>query len=744
MDPTVVQPIIDLYDSDGSTNATPFDRDFSGTIEKNNDESISPFERDFSENQSSKKGLLDRVEKGLETYQKKDLSNYQREAAGNAQGARDVLASIQNIAGNPTLGGILPTEEENLSARNKFNEGYGSDPIAGIGRFTGNAVASTPLLMGGEGLLGLAGRGIAEAAPVTAPLVKFFGGGTESNALTNAAGQTIKGATSGNKILRLGSGMTANAGRGIMTQGLLSSQADEGLGNQLISGAETGATLGALGPMAKAGYEALRGKTEIASPYINKLVQSFSRDGALNNIENQLTQAGPEATLADIGGANVRARAGAVAQSPGPGANIAETMLEDRHAGQVDRLTQSALKGLNVDPNQTYEKTLQSLDQQRQQAASPLYKDAYAANKSMQSPELNRILATPAGNAALKDSVRIMQNSRKMVGMSDPELVEQAKLVGSYEPGDGGIAPGLNMETLDHTKKALDSAYARSKSPLHPQGDTSILDVKNDLLAEMDKLDATAKAGPNSTKAEGGSYSQARAAYAGPSQSKAAVDAGYDFMKNGGDISKVSEDDKPFYRVGAANWVRDTLQNTADGANAVRKIFNTPAKRESLKAIFPNQDSYDAFKKTVDNEIQYVKTRNSVLKGSPTVPRAAAMEDLNSNELQGKAGKVKQGVNFINDMAKLSNYGRALYFGGKALDWAGASKPISAEMSEQLGNALFTPEGSREAAKLMTPVSVPKGRQNFLNWYMGHLGVPNAVIGHNLLLAPDQSPQEAQ
>ena len=68
-------------------------------------------------------------------------------------------------------------------------------------------------------------------------------------------------------------------------------------------------------------------------------------------------------------------------------------------------------------------------------------------------------------------------------------------------------------------------------------------------------------------------------------------------MKNGGDISKISEADKPFYRVGAANWVRDTLQNTlADGSNAVRKVFNTPAKRDALKSIFPNETAFDEFK----------------------------------------------------------------------------------------------------------------------------------------------------
>lgn len=685
----------------------------------------------------------DRIKQGFENYQNKDLSNYQRESAGNAQGARDVLASVQNLAGNSTLGGFLPSQEENTTARNKFNEQYGQDPVAGIGRFAGNALASTPLLMAGEGTLGLAGKGIISLAPETVgPVTRFLGNGIESNKLVNAAGETIQGASTGNKLLRLGSGATANAGRGAAQQSLISSESDQPIGQQLLTGAEIGAGLGTLGPIANAGYNKIVGNAKLVAPYIDKLAQSFSRDNALNNVGDQLTAAGPEATLADLGGANVRARAGAVAQSPGPGANIAEQALNERHSGQVDRLTQASLKGLDVDPSQTYEATVQKLDDQRKTAAAPLYQQAYQANKSMASPELNRVLDTPAGNAALKDAVRIMQNSRKNVAMTDPELVEQAKLAGTYEPGSGGIGAGLNMETLDYTKKALDDAYARSKTALHPKGDTSILDVKNDLLGEMDKLDTTSKAGPNSTKTEGGAYSQARAAWAGPSQSANAVDAGYDFMKNGGNLSKISDVDKPFYRVGAANWVRDTLQNTADGANAVRKVFNTPAKRDALKSIFPSDAAFDEFKSTVENEGNYAKTRNSVLGNSQTVPRAAAMEDLNSTPFSSNANKLLQLAGHAGELGQRNMLGKALYLGklgaGKVLN----PKTISQEMSEQLGNALFTPEGSAVAANSMTPVTQPQNRQGMLSWYLQHLGVPNSVIGNNLINVPQPTGQQ--
>ena len=85
--------ILDMFDPSDSEAISPSKRDFGDDAQNNSsDEKLKPSERDFG-------GIIEKVEKALNNYQDKDLSNYKRETAGNAQGARDVMASIQNITG---------------------------------------------------------------------------------------------------------------------------------------------------------------------------------------------------------------------------------------------------------------------------------------------------------------------------------------------------------------------------------------------------------------------------------------------------------------------------------------------------------------------------------------------------------------------------------------------------------------------------------------------------------------------
>lgn len=254
-------------------------------------------------------GFFDKAKKAIKNYQDQDLSTYQRETAGNVQGARDVLSSVQNLAGKTTLGGVLPSFDENITARNKFNETYGDDPVAGIGRFGGNVLASTPLLMGGEAALGALGGGAAAAVPALRVPLKFLGGTTESNALTNAAGQITKGATNFNKLARLGSKTAFNAEQGAAGQALISSQSDENLADQLEFGAEVGAGLGLAGKALKsgAGYAGNKitnfvepmsdaGRTRIA----NRLVRDYG-ETPLNINTTQFVN-GSEPTMAEATG----------------------------------------------------------------------------------------------------------------------------------------------------------------------------------------------------------------------------------------------------------------------------------------------------------------------------------------------------------------------------------------------------------------------------------------------------------
>lgn len=166
--------------------------------------------------------------------------------------------------------------------------------------------------------------------------------------------------------------------------------------------------------------------------------------------------------------------------------------------------------------------------------ASPLYQEAFQANKSMQSPVFNRILETPEGKTALKHAATLMQNQMVRTAVPDAELTAAARDLQSVGkvgklPKDG-VASGLKMQTLDNIKKGFDSAISDALSRSSP-GTTSseakaLMDLRSSLVNEMDRLDVTktipAGRDPatnlftaSSEHPEGGAYARARSVYSG-------------------------------------------------------------------------------------------------------------------------------------------------------------------------------------------------------------------------------------
>lgn len=449
-----------------------------------------------------------------------------------------------------------------------------------------------------------------------------------------------------------------------------------------------GAGIGAVVPLAAQGIAT--GVSKAVSPLVeyfkttsgDKALQQIAKAFGYKNITpeqaSMILEHSPGSTLADVGGENVLGLGRKVVNQPGQAKDFVTNFLLGRQKGIGGRIQDMVKTGFNNNAN--YYDTANNLIATRQQAAQPLYKQAYQANLSMQSPELNRILATPAGSSALKDSVRIMQNNRKLVGMSDPELVEQAKLVGTYEPGSGGIAPGLNMETLDNTKKALDLAYKNSGYK-----DNSILSVKNDLLAEMDKLDSTAKAGPNSFKPEGGFYKQGRQAFSSPSQSLDALEAGRNFMKDDAEISaanlaNIDPADRPFFQIGASRALADRAADNP--TNLIKNVLGNDKWKSKLQTVMPSQNDYFDFLTAAQNEANQIGTKNSILGNSTTTKQLGEVAEDNPSM------NLPLGMNVGNamDLAHGNWMGTAMQGGKWAFNKATAPKP---EVASNIAQMLF-------------------------------------------------------
>jgi hypothetical protein len=669
-------------------------------------------------------------------------------AAGVYRGLRNVGESIGNAeAWDENRRGLMSDEDQKDLALAQEMEGQqraASDKQHGDsgwykgGQVAGEAAASAPFLAIGGEVLG-AGAQALKGVPYLGKAANFLTGNIESNAVRNDAGQLITPATMVNKGVRLASTVPVGATAGAATNALT--------GDNPVQGAEIGAGVGPAASLIGSGISKLAGKaSDKIAPYLQKLQQNLLRDpyktaaGDLDvqGVQNELTRLGPNATLGDLG-PNSQALLGAVAQTPGEGKTTVVDALKERQAGAFDRIKTAVMKGLGIDPGTSFEDAKNSILAQKAQNATPFYDSARKANPSMVSPALNEILSRPSVSSALKDSIQIMRDSGRAVGLSDPELVEQAKLVGSYEPGTGGIAPGLNIQTLDYTKQALDSKYQAAvraaggnKSDAYAKG---ILQAKNDLTTELDKLDATNKLDANGDPIPGsGDYAQGRAIFSKDAQSLNALENGKDFSNNKAtlnteDLKKLSPEDKQLYRLGVAE---QTIWNMGQPGNISNKIMGSRNKEDALRVLFPDEKSFKEFATTLDNEKQFAETSQDVLRNSLTNPRINSSADLtvppsNTKKVVSALGT---GAGHIGQMAQRNTVGNAIYAGGFIKNWLTKDVPLSEEDIANLGRLMVTPEGKAEAIKTLTP-AVSKKADLLHNYKAALYGSAMANMGIN-------------
>lgn len=159
---------------------------------------------------------------------------------------------------------------------------------------------------------------------------------------------------------------------------------------------------------------------------------------------------------------------------------------------------------------------LRGLKAARDAGADALYTEAFQANQAVASPAIDRLLVTPAGKEALQRAVVKMQNQMSLVGRPDPELtaaMREAAELGKMDYVPGGVASGLKLRTLDYVKRALGDMEAGALSANNRDDARIFGELRRGLTRELDRLDVTAAAGPNSLKPGGGAYARARREY---------------------------------------------------------------------------------------------------------------------------------------------------------------------------------------------------------------------------------------
>ena len=216
-----------------------------------------------------------------------------------------------------------------------------------------------------------------------------------------------------------------------------------------------------------------------------------------------------------------------------------------------------------------------------------------------------------------QEAYKLAQTIARREGVSIPPLFEMV---------DGNkVFAQPNARMLDYIKQGMDALVDRT---YRNEGGTlgrSLQKVRDNYRDHLDELMPD--------------YPKARSEYAGLSAAMEAAELGQKFItsprKIGPNIFKrMGDHEKEAFKVGVAEELRMKINTSPDGTNIVRKIFGNPDARKRLELVFVNDEAFDAFRKTMENEAKMAATATRVLGVSSTAPMMADQRSLTDIGMQ--------------------------------------------------------------------------------------------------------------
>lgn len=331
-------------------------------------------------------------------------------------------------------------------------------------------------------------------------------------------------------------------------------------------------------------------------------------------------------------GKNTLGMVRALASLPGKTSDLAGQVAA--RAGQASQRIGEALDKF-VSKNDYYGSIAKA--EEYKKGSNPFYQNAFKNNQSMDSTIISRILKTDAGKAALKDVSKDMSNEMTLLSAPDKELTQQAKDVGLVLKGGKGVGVGLKMQTLDRVKQKFDQLATKAYAAGDKAEGKRYSNLAKGLRGEMDRIDVTAKAGPNSVKPEGGDYARGRALNATGQQIGEALEEGRNFMKMDSEqIAAYMADknkslpQKEAFAKGARRWLEDKIDGKV-GEKAPLGALWTKAVQKRLQALGGSEDDFSSLKQFMENEKAMNRTDNALTGGSMTNPNANYQQMIGSN-----------------------------------------------------------------------------------------------------------------
>jgi hypothetical protein len=500
-------------------------------------------------------------------------------------------------------------DELEARARSLAGEGRYEDILADIARSKKQFEEQSPLgsmaaeIVGGIPTMLAGGAGAAQLAsrvPQLASRLSARATGYGGAAATGGVSGAISGAGTAQPDERL-AGAATGAGLGVAL-GPTGELASRITGQAVRRGVQTGAQL-----IGRDTAETFQRRAD------EKLIQALQRDGlnpnqVLEKLKTIQRSGYKPETIVEAAGENTRRLADVVAQYPGA-AQIAGQLVEERGAGQAGRVISDFQRALNFGGSAL--DLADDIVKTRSAVAAPLYRQAFSEGGVIQNKRITELMEYPQFQDAYQKARRIAA----LEGVNLPASAADIEKVG-----------GFDLRTLDYVKRGLDDVLFTSKQPGSGIGRTELGLLKERRTEFVNVLD---QVGPKS-------YKQARQVFAGQTEILNALENGQNFTRLSPDelkrsFSSLSDAEKDAFRAGVFDSVKENINKGADGADALRRVWSSPQKRDQLRIIVGDKNWGD-LQNSLAREKIIRQTDVKISGGSQTMPRQLAQREFEGTD----------------------------------------------------------------------------------------------------------------
>lgn len=345
----------------------------------------------------------------------------------------------------------------------------------------------------------------------------------------------------------------------------------------------------------------IKQKEQITDLSKKLIIEEAKKSGKTpKEISESLYLMGDEGTLADTDPVLAHAVRVAVNEDAGLQGSISRQLTE-RTRKQGTRL-EAALDESMGTKGGDLTKQIDELDNELQPKIKQLYDDSR--------------------NAPLKLSPKLLNMIQEPKGLFKPAAKKAAEKLETREAMGEEITP---FDLVDAHKKALDDLIGKAARDGEMDNMRLLVKAKNSMLEEVDSVVP--------------SYKEARMTYAGRESLLAAADLGEQFFKRNTQprdvqeaLKNMSEQEIYFYKLGVKRGIENEIGSADMNRDIIKALLNKGNTNDKLRLLFNDEKQMNKFKQVIENESDFMTTKNIVI-GNSTTFRQAKQDEAASKQM---------------------------------------------------------------------------------------------------------------